>query len=248
MAEFLTPLPSLERPGGRQAYVDTLFAAAAPHYDWICGAMSLGSGQFYRRWSLRQAGLRPGMRLLDVGTGTGLVARAAIQVVGAARDVIGLDPNRGMLTLARARVAGALLQGRAEALPFPGDRFDMVAMGYALRHVADLGVVFREYLRVLRPGGRLLMLEISRPRSRAALWAIRVYLERMIPLIARLGTGSLEAERLMRYYWETIAECVPPETILDALERAGFAPVERRVYGGVLSEYRARKPGPHRGA
>jgi demethylmenaquinone methyltransferase/2-methoxy-6-polyprenyl-1,4-benzoquinol methylase len=128
------------------------------------------------------------------------------------------------------------VQARGESLPFSDARFDALSMGYALRHVSDLLAAFREYHRVLRPGGRLLILEISRPSSRPALWLARVYLKRVVPFVTRVGTGSASAQRLMDYYWETIERCVPPEAILDALRRSGFE-ATRRVQGGLLSEY-----------
>src|SRR5437867_1721338 len=123
--------------------------------------LDLGSGRSYRRWALKRAGLRPGMRLLDVATGTGLVALGAAGIIGEPGRVIGVDPSRGMLREAREALSGPLVQGRAEALPFRDDLFDMLSMGFALRHVADLGSASREYWRVLKPGGRLIVLEVS---------------------------------------------------------------------------------------
>jgi demethylmenaquinone methyltransferase/2-methoxy-6-polyprenyl-1,4-benzoquinol methylase len=239
--ESTAPHPVLRKyygsDGERRSFVAALFDAAAGQYDWVCKVGSFGSGQMYRRQALRRAGLRRGMRLLDVATGTGLVAQSALYTLGEPRAVIGLDPSSGMLREARKSLAIPLVQGRAEELPFASDLFDMLSIGYALRHVADLGVTFGEFLRVLKPGGRLVILEISRPRSVLAGRLLRVYLQRVLPLVMRLGTGSVEAEQLMRYYWDTIAECVPPETILEVLRRSGFVGVERRVFGGLMSEY-----------
>jgi demethylmenaquinone methyltransferase/2-methoxy-6-polyprenyl-1,4-benzoquinol methylase len=240
----LAPHPTLEghyrEAAGRQHYVDSLFDGAAPHYDWICRVMSFGSGALYRRQALQRLGVRPGQALLDVATGTGLVARAAAELTGGS-GVIGLDPSRGMLEEARRAVRAPLVQGRGEALPFANARFDLLSMGYALRHVPDLHATFREYHRVLRPGGRLLVLEISRPASRAGLFAARLYLKHLVPLVTRLGTGSAAAQRLMDYYWDTIEHCVPPAAILEAMRANGFE-ATRRVQGGLLSEYVGLKP------
>lgn len=239
------PHPTLDkhygRPEDRQEYVDALFDTAAPHYDWICQVMSFGSGQLYRKQALQRLGLRPGMRVLDVATGTGPVARAAGEILGDPMAVTGLDPSAGMLGQARQVVKGPLVQGRGEALPFASGRFDVVSMGYALRHVPDLAATFREYHRVLKPGGRTLVLEISRPRSRPAYWATRFYMRTVVPFVTRVGTGSQPAVRLMEYYWDTIENCVPPETILDALSQAGFE-ARRNVFGALLSEYVATRP------
>jgi demethylmenaquinone methyltransferase/2-methoxy-6-polyprenyl-1,4-benzoquinol methylase len=228
--------------GERRSFVTALFDTAAGQYDWVCKVGSFGSGQMYRRQVLRRAGLRRGMRLLDVATGTGLVAQSALRTLGESRAVIGLDPSAGMLREARKTLAIPLVQGRAEELPFGSHRFDMLSIGYALRHVADLEATFREFLRVLKPGGRLLILEISRPRSVIGLYVTRLYLQRCLPLVMRLATGSADGGRLMRYYWDTIAECVPPETILEVMRRSGFVGVERRVSGGIISEYVATTP------
>ena len=227
----------------REPFVVSLFDEAARHYDRVCRLRSLGSGQWYRRQALHRAGLRPGMRLLDVATGTGLVARAAMTIVRGDRGaVVGLDPSAGMLREARKRLHGGLVQGRIESLPFGAARFDVVSIGYALRHVADLDVAFAECRRVLAPGGRILVLEITRAGSAGGRWAIRTYFRHVLPLLMRLSTRSAYARLLTRYYWDTIDACVPPREIVEALGRAGFVDVEHRLLGGCLSEYVAVRP------
>ncbi len=226
----------------RQPFVGALFDGTARHYNRVGQMLDLGSGLWYRCGALRRAGLRPGMRLLDVATGTGLVARGAATILGEPGRVIGMDPSRGMLGEARKALSGPLFQGRAEALPFRDDAFDMLSMGFALRHVADLEVAFREYWRVLKPGGRLLLLEVSRPDSPVVRGLLRAYLQHILPLMARISTRSKPAQLLMKYYWDTIDRCVPPETIVEVLRRGGFVDVNRHVFFGFLSEYGAAKP------
>jgi demethylmenaquinone methyltransferase/2-methoxy-6-polyprenyl-1,4-benzoquinol methylase len=226
----------------RQPFVGALFDGAARHYNHIGRILDFGSGPWYRQWALYRAGLRPGMRLLDVATGTGLVARGGAAIVGERGRVIGVDPSRGMLDEACKAPAGPFVQGRAEALPFRNDTFDMLSMGFALRHVADLEVAFREYWRILKPGGRVLLLEVSRPPSPLTRWLIRIHFQRVLPLIVRLSTKSEPAELLMKYYWDTIDRCVPPETILEVLRRSGFVGTDRYVLFGFFSEYTASKP------
>lgn len=246
MTASIPPHPVLEKyyssAADRQSFVGALFDGAARYYNRVGQMLDLGSGSWYRRQALRRAGLRPGMRLLDVATGTGLVAHGAANILGEPGWVIGVDPSRGMLREARKALSGPLVQGRAEALPFRDDLFEMLSMGYALRHVADLEVTFREYWRVLKPGGRLLLLEVSRPPSPVSRWLIRAHLQHILPLIARISTRSGPAQLLMRYYWDTIDRCVPPEAILEILRRRGFVDVDRRVLFGFLSEYVAAKP------
>jgi demethylmenaquinone methyltransferase / 2-methoxy-6-polyprenyl-1,4-benzoquinol methylase len=231
------------RDADRHRFVVTLFDGAARHYDRLCRVALFGGGGRYRRDALQRAGLVRGMRLLDAATGTGLVARAALEILGDRGAVVGLDPSRGMLAVARQSLAIPLVQGRVEELPFERDHFDVLSLGYALRHVADLEEAFLECGRVLKPGGRLLLLEMSRPRSRAAAWLVRTYFQTVLPRAARLLTGSTPAALLMEYYWDTIAECAPPAVVLEALDRGGFVDARRRVLWGVLTEYQATKPG-----
>lgn len=231
----------------RQAWVDDLFDRTAGHYDWITDVMSFGSGRWYRRWALQRYGLAAGMRLLDVGSGTGVLAQAAQQRVGDDGNVVALDPSQGMLDQAARAAVRLPVNGHAETLPVADQAFDMLTMGYALRHVSDLAEAFREFRRVLAPGGRVLLLEITPPRGRVGYAVLRCYLRRIVPLIARLGRRSRDAQLLMQYYWDTIEGCVPPERILAALEAAGFEQVQRHVIFGIFSEYTGIAPG-HEGA
>jgi len=221
----------------RRRQVDAWFDAAAPHYDWITLAMSLGSGSWYRKRVLLRAGLGEGMHFLDVACGTGVLAGHARKIVGAQGLAIGLDPSMGMLREARKRGVRGLVRAFAEAVPFAAARFDMLSMGYALRHVVDLRQTFSEYHRVLKPGGKLLILEVTPPRSRLSFHVIKFYLGRMVPLLARIGGGGADTQTLMQYYWDTIEHCVTPPIILQALEEAGFKKVSRHVELGIFSEY-----------
>src|SRR5262249_30606237 len=135
-----------------------------------------------------------------------------------------------------------LLGGRAEALPRPDASADALTMGYALRHIEDLAPAFAEFHRVLCPGGRLLILEITRPQGRAATFALRAYMRTLGPLVARLVARQRGTSLLWRYYWDTIQACVPPEAVMQALRAAGFTQVKREVQLGIFSEYTAVKP------
>jgi hypothetical protein len=95
-------------------------------------------------------------------------------------------------------------------------------------------VAFRQCLRVLKPGGRIMILEITPPRSAVSSYVFRAYFEKVLPRVIRLSTGSAEAELLLRYYWDTIAHCVPADAILESLRSSGFVDVKHRARGGVV--------------
>ena len=237
----MVPHPPLTRhyasTDGKPAFVRELFDAGASHYDSVVDWGFLRSGAWYRRWTLQRHGLRPGQSLLDVASGTGLVAVAAARILGGAQGITCLDPSEGMLAVARSRLKANFVVGRAEQMPFPDNSFDFLTMGYALRHVTSLEETFREFRRVLRPGGQLLILEVTKPAGRLGRFFFRVYFGRVYPFLTQLFTRSRAARDMMAYYWETMDACVPPETVQAALRAAGFAQVGRVKLLGLFSEY-----------
>lgn len=225
----------------KPAFVNRLFDAGAKHYDGVVDWGFLRSGSFYRRWVQQRHGLKRGMQLLDVACGTGLVAVESATILGGAANITCLDPSEGMLAVARTKLAATFVQGRAEQMPFADNSFDFLTMGYALRHVTDLEATFREYHRVLRPGGRVLILEVTKPSGAIGNFFFRLYFGRIYPALTQLFTRSKDARDMMRYYWETMDACVPPDTVLAALRAAGFSKVNRIKMLGLFSEYAAVK-------
>jgi demethylmenaquinone methyltransferase / 2-methoxy-6-polyprenyl-1,4-benzoquinol methylase len=226
----------------RRAWLRGIFDRTASDYDAIERAMAFGSGPWYRNRALRAAGLTQGMRVLDVGMGTGLVTKEAVAITGDASLVVGVDPSPGMMGQAHLPIGVETRVGSAESLPCDDRACDFLSMGFALRHVSDLSRVFDEYFRVLAPGGRLCVLEITRPSSALGVAMLKVYMRGIVPLIARMVGKKEESVELMRYYWDTIEACVPPPAVLAAIERAGFVDVRRDVELGIFSAYCARKP------
>ncbi len=228
---------------GKRKFVQEVFSRGARHYDRIGRIGFFGTGHVYRKRALQQAGLRPGMNMIDVACGTGAVTRAAVEVLAGSGQVCGVDPNENMLAEARKSLTVPFHLGHAEALPFPEGTFDFLTMGYALRHVGDLNRTFVEYHRVLRPNGRLLILEIGRPPTRLGLVVSRLYFRDILPRVSWMITGSRDAAEMMSYYWETMDACVPPALILAAIREAGFLDVKQSTEMGVFSAYTARKAG-----
>jgi demethylmenaquinone methyltransferase/2-methoxy-6-polyprenyl-1,4-benzoquinol methylase len=242
----IRPHPDLGRYYGsldeRSAYTRSLFDATASHYERIERMLSLGSGVWYRRRALRRSGLLPGMRILDVAIGTGLVARAALLVVGGSAYVVGVDVSQKMLAETQRRLQIPLAQASAEQLPVADASVDFVSMGYALRHISDLAVAFQEFLRVLRPGGTLLLLEIARPGDRRLHQLTAWYLGWFGPFLCHWLMPRTSSATLMRYFWHTIEHCVPPEVILNELAINGFVDVACDTDLKVFRAYRARRP------
>jgi demethylmenaquinone methyltransferase/2-methoxy-6-polyprenyl-1,4-benzoquinol methylase len=245
----VTPLPPHPTLDGyydgesqKRAFVRRIFDATAVDYDRVERMMAFGSGPWYRRQALKRAGLSPGMRVLDVAVGTGLVAREEIRLVGRPDLVLGVDPSIGMLSHAVAGLGIRAVLGVGEQLPVADQSFDFVSMGYALRHLTDLSAAFREYLRVLKPGGRLCVLEISRPRSRAVYTLLKAYMKGVVPLLTRLTTRHADTALLWRYYWDTIDQCVDRAAVLAAIQSAGFTDARAHDELGFCTEFTARKP------
>ena len=222
---------------GKRRFVWGMFDASAGDYDRVDRVLAFGTGSRYRRDALRRGGLAAGMRMLDVAVGTGLVAKEALRIVGAQGGVTGIDPSAGMMSAVGAGLP--LVRGRAESLPFAAASFDFVTLGFALRHLSDLDCVFGEFRRVLRPGGRLLVLEITRPEGRVATALLKAYLRGLVPLLAGIVGRSRQTPALYRYYWDTIEACVPPAQVLESLAACGFAGARRHVALGIFSEYEA---------
>lgn len=238
----MVPHPTLTdyyaEPKDREGYVRQIFDETAHWYDRTTRILSLGSDTWYRRRALVRAGLRPGMRLLDLATGTGIVAGAALEATKGDLDLTGADVSVGMLCQAKRKLRAGFVNSRGESLPFADNSFDMISIGFAMRHFADLEECFRELHRVLVPGGRIVILELTPPRSKAGRALLGLYMGWLVPLIARVAGGRRVSE-LMHYYWDTTATCVPPDTVLEALRRAGFSSEHRHVEAFVSSEYTA---------
>ena len=182
------------------------------------------------------------MRVLDVGMGTGLVAKQAARLVGDPLKITGVDPSPGMIRNAKLPTGVTVIEGRAELIPLPDGGYDFLSMGYALRHVSDMSVAFAEFHRMLKPGGKVCILEITPPKGKTSAALLKGYCKYIVPALAKLVARDKDTAQLWRYYWDTIEACAAPEKVMSTLESAGFLNVRRTVDAGMFSTYLADKP------
>jgi demethylmenaquinone methyltransferase/2-methoxy-6-polyprenyl-1,4-benzoquinol methylase len=230
------------RQGQKSGFLRQIFDRTAVDYDRIEWLMAFGTGAKYRRDALLRAGLKPGMKMLDVAAGTGAVSREAITILGDAKQILGLDPSEGMLAQLVTSVPIRVLRATGEQLPLADSSFDFLSVGYALRHMSDLSAALSEFRRVLKPGGTVCLLEITAPQKRVARALARAYFRGIVPLLTRLAARDSKTPLLWKYYWDTIDACIPPSRVIEAMTQAGFVDVKRHVEIGIFSEYTGRKP------
>ena len=225
----------------RQAFLRRTFDDTAVDYNRLEKLLGLGTGSWYRRGALQRAGLKPGIQVVDVGMGTGLVSREILRITHEPQNLIGVDPSPGMMAQAHLPQGVRCLEGWAERAGEYMIVLRGLVMGYALRHIADLAAAFAEFHRVLKPGGTLLVLEISKPEGKFATQLLKAYMRGMVPLMARVVARESSTPMLWRYYWDTIEACAPPDAVLRTLSGVGLANVRRDVALGIFSEYWAKR-------
>jgi demethylmenaquinone methyltransferase/2-methoxy-6-polyprenyl-1,4-benzoquinol methylase len=213
--------------GQQQVAIRQLFTSIARRYDLVNRLLSLGQDQRWRRQALAAAELPPGGSLLDVATGTGDVAWRAVRQEPA-RHVVGLDLTPAMLRYARTKGAPGAVSwtlGDGLALPFPESTFDAVISVFMLRNVPDVPGALAEQRRVVRPGGRVVCLEMTWPRRFPISWLFDLYFFGWAPLVGWLLTGDARA---YRYLPRSVKRFMRPEALAEALERAGLRIRERQ--------------------
>ncbi|HEX9496639.1 MAG TPA: ubiquinone/menaquinone biosynthesis methyltransferase [Candidatus Limnocylindria bacterium] len=218
---------------GHDREIATMFDRIAARYDFLNRVLSFGTDIGWRWRAIAHAEIRAGMRVLDVGAGTGDLSFAA---ASRGAQVVAIDLSAGMLAVLRGRASPAQLAriqplvGRAEGLPLPNASVDRIVTGFTVRNVGDLAATFAEFQRVLRPGGRAVVLELSHPQSAAFARLYSFYFDRIAPVIAALLGGDREA---YRYLPRSLRPFPDAEVLAEMLRAAGFAAVrfERLTLG-----------------
>jgi demethylmenaquinone methyltransferase / 2-methoxy-6-polyprenyl-1,4-benzoquinol methylase len=231
---------------GRRAGLDkhphevaAMFDGVAARYDRTNTVISFGRDRAWRRATRRALDLRPGARVLDVGAGTG-VSTAAF--TGEDRVAVGVDISLGMLAAGRRRRPHVpLLAADALTLPFADAAFDAVTISFALRNVVDPVAALREFRRVTRPGGRLVVCEFSHPSNRLFRTVYLSYLMRSLPAVARRVASNPDA---YVYLAESIRAWPDQAGLAGWLTDAGWSGASwRNLTGGVVALHRATRPG-----
>jgi len=222
-----TPLPTGEE---KTARVRAMFDGIAPRYDLVNRLITLGMDQHWRRRTVRALGLPPGSAVLDLACGTGALG---VLATGAGYRVVGADMSPGMLAgtrARRARLPAALAD--AAALPFATASFDGLVCGFALRNFTDLGASLAEAARVLRPGGRICLLEVGAPPRSLLRAGHRVWFHHVVPAIG----AALSDPAAYRYLPESVAYLPDERVLRQMLRAAGFSAVGRQLLQGGLSQ------------
>ncbi|HKC78030.1 MAG TPA: bifunctional demethylmenaquinone methyltransferase/2-methoxy-6-polyprenyl-1,4-benzoquinol methylase UbiE [Gaiellaceae bacterium] len=209
--------------------VQRMFDRIAPVYDAMNRVMTAGLDQRWRRATVAAA-VRPGDRVLDACCGTGDLAVAARKA--GAGEVVGVDFSERMLERARRKAPEVeFVQSDVLTLPFAEESFDAAVVGFGVRNVEDLEACLREFRRVLRPGGRVGILEITRPRGPLALF-YKLWFDRIVPLLGRVLPGG----DAYTYLPASVRRFPRPEELADLLETCGFGGVRfRRFAGGIVA-------------
>jgi demethylmenaquinone methyltransferase/2-methoxy-6-polyprenyl-1,4-benzoquinol methylase len=218
-------------PEGKGRYVRALFATIADRYDFITVALSCGQDQRWKRRLIALAAPPPGVRALDLATGTGDIA---IALASKGARVVGLDITLRMIELAKRKSDGArFLVGDMLALPFPSGSFDIVTTGYGLRNVPNLSTAIDEIGRVLAPGGQVLSLDFNRPANRIVR---SMYLAYLTIVGATLGWILHRDPDTYRYIPASIRQYPGAEAVARLFEARGFTRVRSYpVLGGLMT-------------
>ena len=226
--------------------VADVFHSVASRYDLMNDLMSGGVHRIWKRFTIELSGVRTGHAVLDIAGGTGDLAARFSDIVGAKGRVVLADINDSMLKVGRDKLLDngrmgnlEFVQADAQYLPFPDDTFDCITIAFGLRNVTDKDRALRSMLRVLKPGGRLLVLEFSKPDNPLLSKAYDTYSFKVLPMMGRLVANDADS---YQYLAESIRMHPDQETLKEMMEEAGFSRCEfHNLTGGVVALHKGVK-------
>ena len=229
--------------GEKTRLVGQVFSSVAGKYDLMNDLMSVGIHRFWKRWFVATSGIRSGQQVLDLAGGTGDIAALLQPRVGPKGRIVLSDINPDMLTVGRDRLTDRGMTGNvsyalinAESLPFADGEFDAVTIAFGLRNVTDKQTALAEIHRILKPGGRILILEFSRVSGEALRKLYDFYSFSVLPKLGGMVAGD---EDSYRYLAESIRKHPDQETLSSMLTTAGFEQVKyRNLSAGVVAIHR----------
>ncbi|MCH1920831.1 bifunctional demethylmenaquinone methyltransferase/2-methoxy-6-polyprenyl-1,4-benzoquinol methylase UbiE [Shewanella sp. A3A] len=223
-----------------------VFHSVATRYDIMNDVLSFGIHRIWKRFTIECAGARPGMKVLDLAGGTGDLTAKFSRLVGDSGEVVLADINDSMLKVGRAKLRDKgivnnvnYVQANAENLPFPDNTFDIITIAFGLRNVTDKDAALRSMQRVLKPGGKLLVLEFSKPKHAIMNKAYDLYSFKMLPMIGKVIAHDADS---YEYLAESIRMHPDQETLKGMMENAGLEQVDYiNMTDGIVALHRGYK-------
>jgi demethylmenaquinone methyltransferase / 2-methoxy-6-polyprenyl-1,4-benzoquinol methylase len=225
--------------------IQQMFGAIAPRYDFLNRLLSFGIDRRWRTEAVQLLSYRKGSRILDVATGTGDVALEIARTTPLSVRITGADFSKEMVELGKEKVAASPYAGRidfqvapCEDLPFPDNTFDSITIAFGIRNVVDRRLGLAEMRRVLRPGGRMIILEFSTPRSDLFRWIYYFYFRRLLPMIG----GLFSRYNAYKYLPDSVLEFPSIEEFSRMIAATGFQNIQvRELTFGIASIYVGEK-------
>ena len=232
--------------GDKAGLVAGVFHSVAAKYDLMNDLMSGGVHRLWKQYTIEMSGVRPGHRVLDIAGGTGDLAAKFSRLVGDTGSVVLADINDSMLRVGRDKLTDkglvdnlTYVQADAQYLPFADNSFDCITIAFGLRNVTDKDLALNSMLRILKPGGRLLVLEFSTPVNPALSKAYDLYSFNILPKLGQVIAGDSES---YQYLAESIRMHPDQETLRGMMENAGFDNVSyHNLTGGIVALHKGFK-------